>query len=192
MKAVEPHGIGIKMPTRLVKGVYQDVHVEDDAHIIVEFEDVVTGSWTTVHIEASWSYRDSRGGAVIGTNGSIENVGSDPLKLIDSFGNSREVQLGGPRDDMTEVAKAEYSGFLGGIKNMCNCVIEGKKPIRDEKIGAESQAIVDAAYLSQLRGRKAVSLEEYKDYARETKEKEGNKASDVLVSNFMSAIQGDD
>jgi len=192
VKAVEPHGIGIKMPTRLVKGVYQDVHVEDDAHIIVEFEDAVTGSWTTAHIESSWSYRDSRGGAIIGTDGSIENVGSGSLKIIDSFGNSREVQLGGPRDDMTEVAIEEYSGFLGGIRNMCNCVIEGKKPTCDERIGAESQAIVDAAYLSQLRGRKAVSLEEYKDYARKTKEKEGDKASDVLISRFMSAIQEGD
>ena len=191
VKAVEPHGIGIKMPKRLLRGVYQDVRVEDDAHIIVEFEDVATGSWTTAHIEAAWSYRDSRGGAIIGTNGSIENVGGESLKLIDSFGNSREVQLGGPRNDMTEAAVEGYSGFLGGIRNMCNCVIEGKKPICNERIGAESQAIVDAAYLSQLRGREAISLEEYKDYARKIKEKEGGKASDALISNFMSAIQGD-
>jgi hypothetical protein len=60
----------------------------------------------------------------------------------------------------------------------------------DEKIGAESQAVVDAAYLSQLRGKNAVSLEEYKDYARKIEEEEGSKASDTLVANFMSAIRG--
>lgn len=188
VKATEPHGIGIKMPKRLVKGVYQNVHVEDDAHIMVEFEDQGTGSWTTVHIEASWSYQDSRGGVIIGTNGSIENIGGESLKLIDPFGNSRQVQIGGPRHDMTEVAVEGYSGYLGEIRNMCNCVINGIKPMCDEKIGAESQAVVDAAYLSQLRGQKAVSLEEYKEYAKELKKMEGSKVSDVLISNFMSTM----
>ncbi len=190
VKAAEPHGIRIKMPTRLVRGVYQNVHVEDDAHIIVEFEDVVTGSWTTVHIEASWSYRDSGESMIVGTNGCIKNVGGESLELIDPFGNSRQVKLGGARHDMTEVPEEGYSGYLGEMRNMCSCIINGIKPMCDEKIGAESQAVVDAAYLSQLRGKNAVSLEEYKKYARKIEEEEGNKASDTLVANFMSAIQG--
>jgi len=188
VKSVHPHGISIKMPKRLIKGTYQDVHVEDDAHIIIEFEDITDGSWATVNIEASWSYRDLRRNEIFGTNGSIAGIGVRRLELSDSFENKRQVELDMIRNDVTEAPIEEYSGWLGEIKNLCYCIKEGVKPICSEIIGSEVQAIIDSAYLSQLKGMRAVSLEEYKEYAKEVERKEGDKASDMLISEFMKAV----
>jgi len=78
--------------------------------------------------------------------------------------------------------------FEGEIRNMCNCVLNDVKPICDEHIGAETTAIVQAAYLSQKRGMKPVTLDEFKRYAKRIKEREGKRASEVLLRELLKGI----
>ncbi|MEM2130126.1 MAG: hypothetical protein QXZ70_05970, partial [Candidatus Bathyarchaeia archaeon] len=79
-------------------------------------------------------------------------------------------------------------GFTGEIRNMCNCILNNIKPVCDERIGKETTAIVQSAYLSQKKGRKPVTLEEFKKYAHKIKEKEGKNASEVLMKELLKGI----
>ena len=181
VKAAEPYGICIRMKTRILQGRFKPFEVEDDAHVIIRFEDK-NGVWSTAHIEGSWSYRDSLDTRIIGTNGimrPVEREGRMFLEITDAIGGKREIDLG----KVTWV-----QSFEGEIRNMCNCVLNGVKPICDEHIGAETTAIVQAAYLSQKRGMKPVTLDEFKRYAKRIKEKEGKRAPEVLLKELLKGI----
>ncbi|RLE68236.1 MAG: hypothetical protein DRJ34_03420 [Thermoprotei archaeon] len=67
------------------------------------------------------------------------------------------------------------------ISNMCKCIINGRKSFLNEKIGAEVMAIIDSAYYSEINGRKAVTLDEFKQFAVKLIEKYGEKASDEFI-----------
>ena len=181
VKAAEPYGICIRMKTRILQGRFKPFEVEDDAHVIIRFEDQ-NGTWSTAHVEGSWSYRDSLDTCVIGTNGIIKPIqkeGETILEISDATGGKKEVNLG-------KVAWTQ--SFQGEIRNMCNCVLSNTRPLCDEHIGAETTAIVQSAYLSQKRGKKPVTLDEFKKYAQKIREKEGKKASDVLLKDLLKGI----
>jgi len=184
VKAAEPYGIGIRMKTRIVQGMFRQVTVEDDAHILVRYEDEGTDAWSTAHIEGSWSYQDSPDMKIIGTNGQIELIteeGKSLLKITDPHGGVRKIDLG----------KFDWiDSFAGEIRNMCNCIINKVEPLCNEKIGAETTAIVGAAYLSQKRGKKAVTLDEFKEYALKIREKEGERAPEVLLKELLKGVRG--
>ena len=187
VKAAEPHGICTRMRTRILKGRFQGVVVEDDAHILVRYEDAETGAWSTAHIEGSWSHRDSPATVIIGTDGRMEPVveeGRDFLKITGPDGGTRRIPL-----DTAHFASSFKASFPREIRNMCNCVVEKVKPISNEKIGAETTAIVGAAYLSQKMGKKAVSLDEFKEYALKIREREGKRAPDILLKELLKGIQ---
>ena len=181
VKAVEPYGICIRMKTRILQGRFKPFEVEDDAHVMIRFEGD-DGSWSTAHVEGSWSYRDSLDTRVIGTNGIIrplQKEGETYLVISDATGGKKEVNLG----------KVTWTqSFQGEIRNMCNCVLSGVKPICDENIGAETIAIVQSAYLSQKRGKKPVTLNEFKMYAQKIRDKEGKRASDMLLKDLLKGI----
>jgi len=184
VKAAEPYGIGIRMKTRILRGRFRPVIVEDDAHILVRYEDEKTGAWSTAHLEGSWSHQDSPDTSIIGTNGHMELLteeGTTFLKITDPKGAVRKIELAKP---------TWVLGIAGEIRNMCNCVLENVKPICDERIGAETTAIVDAAYLSQKRGKRAVTLDEFKKYALKIQESEGERAPDALLKELLKGIQG--
>jgi len=182
VKAAEPYGICIRMKTRILQGMFKPFEVEDDAHVMIRFESD-DGSWSTAHVEGSWSYRDSLDTCVIGTNGIIKPLQRDEETLIeisDASGGKKEVTLG----------KVTWTqSFQGEIRNMCNCVLSNTKPLCDEHIGAETTAIVQSAYLSQKKGRKPVTLNEFKMYAQKIRDKEGKNASDVLLKDLLKGIR---
>ena len=96
VKAAEPYGICIRMKTRILQGRFKPFEVEDDAHVIIRFEDQ-NGTWSTAHVEGSWSYRDSLDTCVIGTNGIIKPIqkeGETILEISDATGGKKEVNLG--------------------------------------------------------------------------------------------------
>jgi predicted dehydrogenase len=182
VKAAEPYGVCIRMKTRLLQGMFKPFIVEDDAHVLIRYEGE-SGGWSTAHVEGSWSHRDSMETRMIGTNGEIqphEDEEGVVLKIVDSFGTVREIPLG---------RRTWTMSFGGEIRNMCNCVISGVRPVCDENIGAETTAIVQAAYLSQKRGKKAVTLDEFKKYASTLREKEGKDAPKVLLKEMLEAIK---
>ncbi len=184
VKAAEPYGISLRMKTRFIQGMFRQSELDDDAHLLIRYENEDTGAWSTAHIEGSWSFKDSPDNKIIGTNGQIEAVweeGKSFLKITDPQGGIRKIDLG----------KFDWiNSFAGEIRNMCNCVLNKVEPLCNEKIGAETTAIVGAAYLSQKRGRKAVTLEEFKEYALKIREKEGEKAPEVLLKELLKGIQG--
>ena len=77
VKAAAPFGMSIRMPDRIIDGKYQHITVDDDAHILIRFEDTKTNAWTTAHVEGSWSEQDSPDTAYIGTTGSIKMAQED-------------------------------------------------------------------------------------------------------------------
>jgi predicted dehydrogenase len=191
VKSVAPHGVGIRMPDRLLGGRFRRVELEDEAHVAVEFEHPTTGAWATLHTEASFSYRDSAGPLLIGTDGTMEfGLGAEPIRITDAFGNTREVQPVKPRDDMTEEPDASYTGMVGEMRCMCRCILDGARPICDERVGAETQAIIGAAYLSEMRGRYAVGLDEFKQWALELQAAHGEDASDEMIRRWVEFLRG--
>ncbi|MEM1530509.1 MAG: Gfo/Idh/MocA family oxidoreductase [Candidatus Bathyarchaeia archaeon] len=182
VKAAEPHGICIRMKSRIIQGMFRPFEVEDDAHVLIRFEDD-EGKWTTAHVEGSWSHKDSMDTAIIGTSGMIkpENRGEETILVIsDASGGRREFNLG----------KISWiQSFAGEIRNMCNCILSNMRPVCDENIGAETTAIVQAAYLSQKKGKKPVTLNEFKRYALKIREKEGANASDILLRDLLKGVK---
>jgi len=71
---------------------------------------------------------------------------------------------------------------------MCHCILNGVKPLCDERVAAESTAIAGAAYLSQLRGRAPVRLDDLKAFAREKEKQYGDEASDVLLDELSKGV----
>jgi len=181
VKTVAPYGLITRMKKRILEGYYQDVKVEDDAHIIIEYEPLDAKAWITAHIEGSWSERDSRDTVIIGSNGSMsfEKVeGETILRIEDPWGNVRKINI-----NKSINYRPGMSSFAGEIKNMCNCILNNTQPFCDEKIGATSTALVGAAYLSQIKGMEPVTLKEFEDYALEFKGKKNE-----LIKNLMKAV----
>jgi len=182
VKAAEPYGICIRMKTRVLQGMFKPFTVEDEAHVLIRYEDE-SGAWSTAHVEGSWSHRDSMETRIIGTDGEIqpsEEEGGVVLKIVDAFGEVRKVPLG---------KRSWVTSFAGEIRNMCNCVVNKVESVCNEKIGAETTAIVQAAYLSQKKGKKAVTVEEFKRYALELREKTGKDAPSLLLKDLLKAIE---
>jgi predicted dehydrogenase len=160
--------------------------VEDDAHFLVEYEDESTGTWYNTHLEGSWSYRDSPETCVLGTIGSI-TIEGDGAKIVDAFGG---VHMCAPSHGrfLNQPEPPGFGGHAQQVKNMCQCILQGHKPQCDERIGAESMAIAGAAYLSQQRGRVPVSIEEFKEYAKDLEAKHGDQAAEVLLDEAMKGV----
>ena len=79
--------------------------------------------------------------------------------------------------------------FGGEIRNMCNCVLNNVRPLCNERIGTETTAVVQAAYLSQKKGKRPVTLQEFKKYALKIRDKEGKNAPDVLMKELLKSIK---
>ena len=190
VKAAEPFGMTIRMPDRIIDGRYQKVNVDDDAHILIRFEDSKTGAWSTAHVEGSWSHQDSPDTVYIGTTGRIEmknEEGKRYAAVIDAYGNeARKIQVSG-------MTWSHWpSSFYGEIQNMVMCVMNNEQSIMTAEFGADCSAIVGAAYLSQLDGKRAVPVEEFRQFARGIAAKYPNdpKAADnALVDALLAAVR---
>ncbi|MGQ9736544.1 MAG: Gfo/Idh/MocA family protein [Armatimonadota bacterium] len=182
VKAAEPIGVTIRMPQRILSGQFQQVRVEDDGHILIRFENPRTGAWSTAHVEGSWSHRDSPDTVILGTMGAIRFTHEDDRRMVvveDPAGNRRRAEATGPT--------WEYwpSSFYGEIRNMVECVRKGVRPISDENFGAECSAIVGAAYLSQKRGKRAITLAEFKRFANDIARRYPDTADAEMIARLL-------
>ena len=190
VKAAEPFGMSIRMPNRILDGRYQKVTVDDDAHILIRFENAELGSWSTAHVEGSWSHRDSPDTAIIGTTGKIVFENQDGKRyavVTDAYDReSRRIETSGP------TWQPWPSSFYGEILNMVESVRHGVQSISNANFGADCSAIVGASYLSEKNGRRGVHVEEFKAFAREISEKFPNDdtgADNALVEALLSAVR---
>ena len=190
VKAAQPFGMSIRMPNRILDGRFQKVTVDDDAHILIRFENPNTLEWTTAHVEGSWSHRDSPDTAVIGTTGRIVFVSEESRRyavVYDAYDReSRRIQVSGP------TWQPWPSSFYGEILNMVESVRNGVPSISDAAFGAECSAIVGAAYLSERDNRRAVSVDEFKTFARGFAERypdDPAAADNALVDALLAAVR---
>jgi predicted dehydrogenase len=180
VEAVPPVGIRTLIKRRILEGKYEEVKVEDKGHILIRFEDKITGHWASALVEGSWYYQDIPQMSLIGSKGIVQikfpwEEGGPALTFIDGRGNKFSIPVEG------------VGGFVGEIRNMVKCVLKGERSISDEKVGAESQAIVGSAYMSQGLGR-AVSLREFKKFALKLKEEKKERASEELLRQQLEWI----
>ncbi len=191
VKAAAPFGMTTRMPNRIVGGRFQRVTVDDDAHILIRFEDPNTAAWTTAHVEGSWSHRDSPDTCFIGTTGKIvfENLDNRTYAVVyDAYENeARRIETSGP------TWQPWISSFYGEILNMVECVRAGVPSIMGADFGAECSAVVGAAYLSQKSGKRAITVEEYKRFALgiAAQYPDDPKAADnALIDSQLAAVRG--
>jgi predicted dehydrogenase len=190
VKAAEPFGMSIRMPNRILDGRFQKVAVDDDAHILIRFEDPDTKAWSTAHVEGSWSHRDSPDTVVIGTTGRIVFKPEESRRyaiVMDAYDReSRRIEVSGP------TWQHWPSSFYGEILNMVESVRNNTPSITDANFGAECSAIVGASYLSERDGRRAVHVDEFKAFARSISEKypgDPAAADNALVDALLSAVR---
>ena len=190
VKSAEPFGMTMRMPERILDGRYQKIRVEDDAHILIRFEHSESLAWTTAHIEGSWSHRDSPDTAIIGSTGRIVFKDEDSRRyalVMDAYDReARRIEVSGPTWSHWP------SSYYGEILNFIECVKHNAPSISDAKFGAECSAMVGAAYLSEQRGRKAVPVAEFKQFANDLAAKYPNDpagADNALVDALLSAVQ---
>ncbi len=189
VRAVAPFGMSTRMGQRILDGRYQTVQVDDDAHILIRFADSRTGAWCTAHIEGSWSFQDSPPTQYIGSTGRIEMAHEDGrrvARVFDAHGNHYDIPVSGP----TWVHWP--SSFYGEILNMVQCIRAGEQSIMTPQFGADCSSIVGAAYLSEKNGRKAVTLNEFQQFAHDVATRfPGDKsaANDALVNELLSAVR---
>lgn len=190
VKAAEPFGMSIRMPHRIIDGRYQKITVDDDAHILIRFEDTDTGAWATAHVEGSWSERDSPETAIIGTTGKIlYQDGEDGRYAVVYDSHEKEIRrlrVSGP------TWQPWPSSFYGEILNMVECLRNGVPTISGPEFGADNSAIVGASYLSEMNGKRASSVKEFETFARGIAERYPNDpkaADDALVDALLSAVR---
>lgn len=190
VKAAHPFGMSTRMPNRIIDGRFQKVNVDDDAHILIRFENPETLAWTTAHVEGSWSHRDSPDTTIIGTTGRINFVEEESRRyavVIDSYDReARRIEVSGP------TWQHWPSSFYGEILNMVESVRNGVPSISDANFGADCSAIVGASYLSEKNGRRAVSLDEFKRFAIDIAARypdDPASADNALVDSLLSAVR---
>ena len=190
VKAAAPFGMSIRMPNRIIDGRLQRITVDDDAHILIRFEDTQSGAWSTAHVEGSWSEQDSPDTAYIGTTGSIKMVDADGKRfavVTDAHGHeSRRLRVSGSNWQHWP------SSFYGEIQNMVECLRSGVPSVMTAQFGADCSAIVGASYLSEKNGKRAVSLDEFRQFARDIAARYPNDptgADNALVDALLSAVR---
>ena len=80
-----------------------------------------------------------------------------------------------------KISFEEDDSFLKEINHMVKCVLRGQKSFLDERKGAYIMAIIDAAYLSEMNGRREVTIKEVEENARKLIQEYGEKASQVFT-----------
>ncbi len=160
--------ISTKQRHRLIGNRLQKIRVEDDAHFKVMFRDPVSGSWITLIIEATWS------GPELGDSGSdvggyirIEGSDGELVGCCDAEGQDHiKVRYAGGNKKLIRVPQtvSEIDPIEKEIRNFVSCVREKSSSILNEAVGVSVMEILGSAYLSEVHGRSAVTLQEFRKF----------------------------
>jgi len=180
-------GIENKHKTRSIGGIYQRAGIDDDAHIKILYEDPKTKNWITGSVEASWSWpsKENNSLVVIGTEGEVTNfrdeTGKDFVKITRTgFGSSlRPVPKETP----------ELDSIKRGIQNFVMCIREGKKSMTNEEVAIGVMEIIGSAYLSELRGRVAITPAEFREFSNEIAQEHPDDPVSAIIKELMKPYQ---
>ncbi|MEM2922754.1 MAG: Gfo/Idh/MocA family oxidoreductase [Candidatus Bathyarchaeia archaeon] len=189
---VKSTGIRKRQPTRSIEGRLQTVHVEDDAHFKICFEDPKNRDLIVANIEATWSWAElgtpsngPRGYILVeGSEGTVTGL-VDEANDIDYL---KIVRYGyGERLIRVPTVKPEKESVEGEIRNFVECVHQGVPSILNEDVGLGVMEILGSAYLSEVRGRVAVSPDEFREFCEEIGSRSSSylEAGEVIVSALM-------
>jgi predicted dehydrogenase len=182
-----------RMKTRPLDGMIQRIRVEDDAHIKIQFEQP-NGNWCDAIIEATWSYpelgeKSSSTNSFLRIQGSegqaigfTDENGRDYIK-VEKYGyGSRLIPVNCPTDEIA---------YRNEIKNFIQCVRNKRESVINHKVGLKIMEVMGSAYLSELKGRKAVTIEDFRNFCSDLASKEQDREAAILriVETLMEPYQ---
>jgi predicted dehydrogenase len=186
-KRVEAIDISVRFRNRVLENEPFVMEVDDNAQIKVLFEDEDSGSWCTLFMETTWcgphiGFGEHRRESIqiLGNKGVIETSWLTDRVTVRTFnGGNTEIPL------LEEAGERFF--IASGIREFIDCIREEKPPELDSEFGAGIAAVCTAAYLSAIRKR-AVTLDELKEYCREFVERfgDGQQADDAIVEELLA------
>ena len=187
---VRSMGISVKHRERLLAGRFQRIAVEDDGHFEVLLEDPKTGGWCTLDIEGTWSWPEGEPLVVQGTKGTITRVVEDGKAVVAVTPHGHGPRLQRVGDLGIVLPLSPYSpptSFLNEIRNFVVAARSGVPSICDERVGIETTAILQAAYLSECEGRRGIALDEFEAWSRRIAEEHPTleEAENAIVERLM-------
>jgi predicted dehydrogenase len=183
--------IAVLFRHRVLEGDPYVMEVDDNAQIKILFEDPQTGRWVTVFLETTWcgghigldkeKSGSQNGGYLYLTGDAGVMNATDRTKIVTTHWD------GGESITPLKEYEGETISMAHEVESMVDCVRNKRPPQIDVRYGAEVIAMVEAAYLSALWGR-AVTLDEFKEYARGFVKKYGDneQAEEALLSELLA------
>ena len=195
-RKIEAVNIAVLHPNRVLEDRPHVMDVDDNARIKVLFEDPKTGSWVTVHIEASWcgghigvdecKEGGQAGGylRVVCDDGVIDATDPERMRIMGCDGGETVLPM--------RVYPGETISFLQEMETFFDSIRSGTPPPFDVQFGAEIIAIVGAAYYSAIEGR-AVTLDEFKEFSRGYVDKCGDadKAAEAILGDLLAPYKAE-
>jgi len=176
VKAEKFTGITLRARSRYISGSFRNIEVEDDAHVLIKFQDEKDDSWTIALIEGAWSGAEFECTTLFGSRGSLKVRGKEERAVIEI-----EDYLGAKRTIEVPQLVSGMDTFTYEIRNMCRCILGRTRSFLNEDIGADIMAMIDAAYYSEIKHRKAIAIEEFKEFAQKLMKEYGKKASEKFI-----------
>jgi len=193
--SVKSTGISRVFRNRPLRGLMQEIHVDDDVHVKVLFEDPEIKNCIITSFQAGWV-------------DSLKGTGRDYDCYFRVIGNEGEI-TGGEDEEGKQFIKVEKYGYgykrldvpppiTGVIEEMMNGIIsflrslkDGKEPFTNVDYGLKNMAIMGAAYLSELRGRVSVTLEEFQEFCENiaSKCKKDEEVPVAIIKSLMKPYQ---
>jgi predicted dehydrogenase len=198
----------LEMATRYPERTLQDepftLEVEDDAHTKIVWEHPRTGAYTTTFLESSWSGNElgcvdhpyNQWIRVEGSRGvltSFRDATGNEFLRVQGWAHSALPERATATEEVYAVEKddREKANFDRGIADFISRVSQGLAPLSGAAFAADVIAVTGAAYLSNLRGGHAVSLDEFREHALAVRRRHVDDASAeaALISELMAPFR---
>lgn len=165
---VKSTGIRVKERTRLIGGHLQDIETDDDAHFKIQFQNPKNGDFITAMLEATWSWPDMARNAS-DTHGYIRVDGTKGV--VTSYFDENDKEFIRVEDYEQGVSlipiqsyRSETLSFRDEIQSFIACIRANRQSMLDAGIAEKVMQMINAAQISELRGRVAVSVDEVPSY----------------------------
>jgi predicted dehydrogenase len=164
-------GLAARQRMRLIGGRFRQIEIDDDAHFKVRFVDPEDGDWITAVIEATWSWPElgPRGDSLHGyieirgstgtVTGCVDEQDQDYLRIRPHAGGERLIPI--------DAVLPERESFQAEIDNFVHCVQAGEPSILNEDVGVGVMSVLNAAQLSELHGRVAVTPQDVAEFSQQ-------------------------
>jgi predicted dehydrogenase len=198
--------MAVRHRERTLEGEAFSLRVEDDAHTKILWEDTRTGGWITTFLEASWSGNElgcvdhpyNQWIRVEGSKGvltSFRDAGGEEFLRVQQWAHSAIPERAVGKAEVYPVEKDDRAkaNFDRGIADFITRVSQGLPPLAGAAFAADVIAVTGAAYLSNLQGNRAVTLDEFRAHARAVRDRHADDraAEEALIDELMAPFKGE-